>query len=127
MAFAAMACAKPNLPPYPGYLLPHFRPYTIYPGPYYIPAYKSTLSLAYGPSADRYTVIQSFLFCFVQIALLRTSSTKNPVSIYRVTIQLVANLLLTSEQKFGLGLARPEQARPKRNFCLEVNGRFATS
>ena len=50
MAFAAMAYAKPNLPPYPGYLLPHFRPYTSYPGPYYIPAYTSTLSLAYSPS-----------------------------------------------------------------------------
>ena len=47
--------------------------------------------------------------------------------LYRVIIQLVANLPLTSEQKFRFGLARPGQAGPKRNFCFEVNGRFATS
>ena len=46
---------------------------------------------------------------------------------YRVTIQLVANFLLTAKQKFRFGLARPGQTMPKRNFCLEVNGRFATS
>ena len=44
-----------------------------------------------------------------------------------MTIQLVQNLLLTSRQKFRFGLARPGQARPKRNFCLEVNWRFCTS
>ena len=38
---------------------------------------------------------------------------------YRVIIQLVANLPLTTEQMF--------QARPKQNFGFEVNGRFATS
>ena len=27
-------------------------------------------------------------------------------------------------KKFHFGLARPGQARPKRNFCTEVNGRF---
>ena len=48
-------------------------------------------------------------------------------ALYRVTIQLVANLPLTSEQKFRFGLDRPGQARPERNFCFEVNGRFATS
>ena len=47
--------------------------------------------------------------------------------LYRVTIQLVANLPLTSEQRSRFGLARPGQARPKRNFCYEDNGRFATS
>ena len=47
--------------------------------------------------------------------------------VYRVNIQLVANLPLTSEQKFRFGLAWPGLARPKRNFCSEVNGRFATS
>ena len=46
---------------------------------------------------------------------------------YRVTIQVVANLLLTSKQKLPIGLARPGQARPKQNFCFEVNGRFATT
>ena len=48
-------------------------------------------------------------------------------STYRVTIQLVQNLLLTSKLKFRFGLARPGQARPKRNFCFEVNGRFCTA
>ena len=43
---------------------------------------------------------------------------------YRVTEQLVQNLPLNSNQKFRFGLARPGQARPKRNFCFEVNGRF---
>ena len=35
---------------------------------------------------------------------------------YRVTIQLVQNLPLTSNQKFRFGLARLGQSRPKRNF-----------
>ena len=46
---------------------------------------------------------------------------------YRVTIPLVQNLQLTSRRKFHFGLARPGQARPKQNFCLEVNWRFCTS
>ena len=46
---------------------------------------------------------------------------------YRVTHQVVPNLLLTSKQKFHFGLARPGQARPKWNICFEVNGRFCTS
>ena len=46
---------------------------------------------------------------------------------YRVTIPLVLNLLLTSEQKFRFGLACPGLARPKRNFHFEVNRRFWTS
>ena len=37
--------------------------------------------------------------------------------IYRVTHQVVQNLPLPSKQK----------ARPKRNFCFEVNGRFCTT
>ena len=41
---------------------------------------------------------------------------------YRVTIQLMTNLLLTSKQKFRFGLAMPDQARPKRNFCLKSTG-----
>ena len=49
------------------------------------------------------------------------------VHLYRVTIPLVQNLPLTSKQKFRFGLARPGQARPKRNFCFKVNGRFVTS
>ena len=49
------------------------------------------------------------------------------IDLYRVTIQLVANLPLTSEQKFRFGLVRPGQARPKGNFCFEVNRRFAKS
>ena len=43
---------------------------------------------------------------------------------HRVTHQVVVNLPFTSKQKFGFGLARPGQARPQRNFCFEVNGRF---
>ena len=47
-------------------------------------------------------------------------------NIYRATIHLVQNLPLTSKLKFRFGLARSGQARPKRNFCCEVNGRFCT-
>ena len=36
--------------------------------------------------------------------------------LYRVTIQLVANLPLTSEQKFRFGLARPGQAKAELLF-----------
>ena len=46
---------------------------------------------------------------------------------YRVTIPLVQNLQLTSRQKFRFGLACSGLARPKRNFCFEVNGRFGTT
>ena len=46
------------------------------------------------------------------------------VTKYRVTIPLVQNLPLTSKQTFRFGLGRIGQARPKRNFCFEVNGKF---
>ena len=46
---------------------------------------------------------------------------------YRVTILLVQNLPLTSNHKFLFGLARSGKARPKRDFCFEVKGRFWTS
>ena len=46
---------------------------------------------------------------------------------YRVTIQLVMNLPLTSKQKFRFGLARTGLDRPNRNFCFEVNEGFDTS
>ena len=49
------------------------------------------------------------------------------IFMYRVTIQLVTNLPLTSKQKFHFGLARPLHARLKQNLCFEVNGRFVTS
>ena len=39
---------------------------------------------------------------------------------YRVTHQVVTNLLLTSKQKFRFGLVC-------QNFCFDVNGRFATT
>ena len=39
---------------------------------------------------------------------------------YRVTHQVEPNLSLTSKQK-----VRPGQARPKRNFCYDVNGGLA--
>ena len=38
--------------------------------------------------------------------------------LYRVTIPLVQNHPLTSEQKFCFGLAKSGQARPKRNFSF---------
>ena len=46
---------------------------------------------------------------------------------YRVTEQLVQNFPLTSGQKFRFGLACPVLARPKWNFCFELNGKFCTS
>ena len=46
---------------------------------------------------------------------------------YRVTHQIVLNRLLISKQKFHFGLARPRQARPKRNFSFEVNRRIVTT
>ena len=45
-------------------------------------------------------------------------------ALYRVTKQLEQNVPLTSKQKFLFGLAWPDLDRPKRNFCLEVNGRL---
>ena len=45
---------------------------------------------------------------------------------YRVTHHVVQNLPLTSKQKFSFRLARPGQARPKRNFSFAVNRRFCT-
>ena len=41
---------------------------------------------------------------------------------YRVNIQLVTNLLLTSKQKFRFGLSWPGQA--KTELLFYVNGRF---
>ena len=52
---------------------------------------------------------------------------KNSIVFYRVTHQVVQNLLLTSNQKFRFGLAWTDLARPKRNFGFEVNGRFCTT
>ena len=46
------------------------------------------------------------------------------VLIYRVTHLVDSNLLLTSKPKFRFGLARSGQARPIRNLCSDVNGRF---
>ena len=43
---------------------------------------------------------------------------------YRVTIQLVQNLPLTSKHKFHFGMDWPGLARPKLNFCFDINGRF---
>ena len=44
--------------------------------------------------------------------------------LYRVTHHIGSNLPLKSKQKFHFGLACPDLARPKRKFCLDVNGRF---
>ena len=41
---------------------------------------------------------------------------------YRVTHQVVTNLPLASKQKFRFGLACPDLALPKLNFCFEGNG-----
>ena len=49
------------------------------------------------------------------------------VTIYRVTHLLDSNLPLTSKQKFCFGLTRSGQARPIRNFCFDVNGRFEST
>ena len=68
---------------------------------------------------------RKFLFCLFR----RTTKCGDFFlhTFYRVTIQLVANLPLTSRQKFRFDLARPGQARPKRNLCFEVNGRSNTT
>ena len=46
---------------------------------------------------------------------------------YGVAHQVVMNLPLTSKQKFRFGLACLGLARPKWNFCYDVNGRFVTT
>ena len=46
---------------------------------------------------------------------------------YRVTQQVVANLPLTSKQKFRFGLAWTGLTRSKQNLCIKVNGRFGTT
>ena len=46
---------------------------------------------------------------------------------YRVTHLVDSNLPLTSKQKFRFGLACPDLARPKQNFCFDVNGRFEST
>ena len=43
---------------------------------------------------------------------------------YRVTQHIGSNLPLTSKHKFCFGLACPDLARPKWNFCVDVNRRF---
>ena len=43
---------------------------------------------------------------------------------YRVTQHVGSNLPLASKHKFCFGLACPDLARPKRNFCFCVNRRF---
>ena len=47
--------------------------------------------------------------------------------IYRATEKLDPNLPLMSKQKFQFGLAYPDLASPKRNFCFDVNGRIGSS
>ena len=49
------------------------------------------------------------------------------VQLYRVTIQLVQNLRLTSRQKFRFGLVCPGLARPTRNFFLDLSRSFCTN
>ena len=46
---------------------------------------------------------------------------------HTVTHLVDSDLLLTSKQKFRFGLARSGQARPIRNFCFDVNGRFEST
>ena len=45
----------------------------------------------------------------------------------RVTHQVESNLPLTSKQKFRFGLSWSGQARPKQNFCFDVNGKFGST
>ena len=47
--------------------------------------------------------------------------------LYRVTHLVDSNLLLTSKQKFRIGLACTDLAGPKRNFCFDVNRRFEST
>ena len=46
---------------------------------------------------------------------------------YGATNLVDSNLPLTSKLKFRIGLANPDLARPKRNFCFDVNGRFEST
>ena len=55
------------------------------------------------------------LMCYARYSILIT---------YRVTITLVQNLPLTSNQKFRFGLTCPALAMPKRNLCFEINRCF---
>ena len=48
-------------------------------------------------------------------------------ALYRVTHLVDSNLPLTSKQKFCIGLACPDLARPKQNLCFDVNGRFEST
>ena len=52
---------------------------------------------------------------------------KNVGRLYRATQHVGSNLPLTPKQKFRFGLACPDLARPKQNFCFDVNGRFEVS
>ena len=49
------------------------------------------------------------------------------VLIYRVTHLVDSNLLLTSKPRFRIGLACPDRARTKWNFCFDANGRFEST
>ena len=53
------------------------------------------------------------------------SRKNNEKAMYRVTEQLVQNLLLTSKHKFHFGLAGLGHARPIRNFVSKSTGGFA--
>ena len=46
------------------------------------------------------------------------------IYMYRVTHHVGSNLPLTSKHKFRFGQVCPDLARPKRNFCSDVKGRF---
>ena len=61
-----------------------------------------------------------------QMGLIINSPLVKIVDLYRVTQNVGQNLLLTSNQKFRFGLARPGQAKPSQNgtFVLNVNRRF---
>ena len=61
------------------------------------------------------------------VSVVVVAAVTGALKLYRVTHQVVTSLPLTSKQKFRFGLARPDLSRPKRNFCIEVNGRFCTS
>ena len=83
------------------------------------PVGNNTLGAAEGPEDSKSVVWIAVIGSFAMVAALLAVS-------YKVTIPLVQNLLLTSEQKFRFGLACPYLARPKQNFTFEVNGRFCT-
>ena len=81
------------------------------------------------PSCDKFKVRNTLHLYGEYVANFhnQTSRFEGLCTIIRVTHQVVTNLPLTSKQKFSFGPARPGQARPKRNFCFEVNGRFVTT